>query len=480
MRALRSSALKLAVGYIGLGLVALALFAAPLAYAWRVTIEESRDANLQADAQRLSEVFRRQGPQGLAGFLSERVGMQIPNERLLLFADPHLKPLAGNIDAWPDQMPLAQGIHQVHLRLEGEPDSFAIFHQPLPGGYHLLVGRNTGSFVPLERRFWYALLSSAAILFTFGALGGLLIRRALMERIHLMRETVSAIMLGDLTHRLPAAPGGDELNTLTQTINGMLSQIEQLVHGVRNVSNAIAHDLRTPLAELRVRLEELSLHRPAREETFAGIEAAISDVDRVISIFNALLRMAEIESGARRSGFVPVDVGEIAAAAVDFYHPAGELRGTRLQLLRTDTAAVRGDPVLLAQALSNLIDNALKYTPSGGNIVVSVMQRGPQRIEVAVADDGPGIDESDRQKVTERFYRGDTSRGTPGVGLGLSVVDAVARLHGTALRLSDNSPGLRVSILLMQDTRPIERTAAVVANKAASTTGELQHEPIYL
>ena len=475
VRALRSSALKLSVGYIALGLVVLVLFAAPLWYAWRVTIEDNRMAILQADAQRLAQVFRHEGPRALAELLSERVGMQIANERLLLFADPQLKPLAGNIDHWPSQVPLTPGFNTLRLQIDGRPAEVALVHLQLAGGYHLLVGRDTAFYVPLERRFWYALFGAAVILSIFGALGGILIRRALMARIHLVRQTVSAIMLGDLTHRLPAEPVGDELNTLSQTINGMLCQIEQLVHGVRNVSNAVAHDLRTPLAELRVRLEELSLTRPSPDHTFAEIDAAVSDVDRVISIFNALLRLAEIDSGMRRSGFVPVDVGEIAAAAVDFYQPAGELKGARLQLLRADTAQVRGDPVLLAQAISNLIDNALKYTPAGGNVVVSVTRQADRRIEVAVADTGPGIAEGDRRKVTERFYRGDASRGTPGVGLGLSLVDAVARLHGTMLELQDNHPGLRASIVLGQDTRPIERPAPVV-----SKPGELQHEPIYL
>ncbi len=466
MRALRSSAMKLAVGYIALGFLALALFATPLLYAWRVTIQGNRIAILQADAQRLTDVFRRQGPRALAGFLAERVGMQIANERLLLFTDPQLRPLAGNIDAWPSQVAPPAGLYNVHLRLEGKHDNFLILHEPLPGGYHLLVGRSTEFFAPLERRFWIALLSSAAILSTFGVLGGLLIRRVLMARIHLVRESVSAIMLGDLTHRLPATSTGDELDTLSQTINGMLAQIEQLVHGIRNVSNAIAHNLRTPLTELRMRLEELSLTRPPREETLAGIEAAVSDVDRVIDIFNALLRMAEIDSGARRSGFVPVDLGEVAAAAVEFYQPAGELKGIRLQLQRAEMAPVRGDPVLLAQALGNLIDNALKYTPSGGTIIVSTLRRPDQRVELVVADNGPGITAAERHRVTERFYRGEASRGTTGMGLGLSVADSVARLHGTALELRDNGPGLRAAIVLGQDTWPIERSAAIAATKS--------------
>ncbi len=470
MKAFHSSALRLSVGYIGLGLVALVLFAAPLWYAWRSTIDDSRAAFLQADAQRLAEVFRRQGPAALASLVTTRVGMQIANERLLLFADPHLKPLAGNIDAWPDQVPLMAGVYNLSLRLDGHAAVVVVLlHEQLPGGYHLLVGRDTSLYVPLERRFWYALLGAMVILSTFGALGGILIRRALMARIYLMRQTVSAIMLGDLTHRLPADSAGDELNTLSQTINGMLNQIEQLVHGVRNVSNAVAHDLRTPLAELRVRLEELSLMRPSAEYTFAEIEAAVSDVDRVISIFNALLRLAEIDSGMRRSGFVPVELGEVAASAVEFYQPAGEIKGVRLQVSRPDAAPVRGDPVLLAQAISNLIDNALKYTPAGGNILVSVVRRPDERIEVVVADSGPGIAKSDRGKVTQRFYRGDASRCTPGVGLGLSLVEAVARLHGSALELQDNYPGLRASMALVQDSRPIERPASAAPKHGSSS-----------
>jgi len=475
MRALRSSALRLAVGYIALGMAALALFAAPLWYAWRVTIEDGRTEILQADEQRLTDVFHRDGAAGLRSYIDARVGMQIAYDRLLLFTGPDFKPLAGNISAWPANVPVHPGSYTVHVRLDGHDTDIQLVHTVLPEGYHLLVGRDIAGFLPLERRFWYALAGAVAILSILGAAGGILIRRALMARIHVIRQTVSAIVQGDLAHRLPIQPNGDELNTLAQTINRMLAQIEQLVHGVREVSNAIAHDLRTPLAELRARLEELSLTRPSAEHTFAEIEAAVADVDRVISIFNALLRLAEIDSGMRRSGFVTVDVAEIAAAAVDFYQPAAELHGSRLQLVRSEAAPVSGDPVLLAQALSNLIDNALKYTPEGGTVIVSVTRRAGRSVEVAVADSGPGIPDADKGRVIERFYRGDASRGTPGVGLGLSLVDAVARLHGSVLVLADNRPGLRVSMELGQDTRPVQRPAPA----AAPQQGELPHEPVY-
>jgi signal transduction histidine kinase len=476
MRALRSSAVRLAVGYIALGLAALALFAAPLWLAWRVTVDEGRTEILQADAQRLTDIYQREGAPALRRYIEQRVGLNIAYDRLLLLADSHLQPLAGNLTAWPRNVPASTGSYTLPLDLRGGHTKASLVLTVLANGDHLLVGRDLARFVPLERRFWYALAGAVAILSVFGTLGGILVRRALMGRIHAIRAAVAAIMQGDLTRRLPTLRAGDELNTLAQTINRMLTQIEQLVHGVRNVSNSIAHDLRTPLAELRARLEELSLTRPSSEHTFAEIEAAVTDVDRVISIFNALLRLAEIDSGMRRSGFVPVDIVEVAAAAVDFYQPAAELRGSRLQLVRSDVAPVRGDPVLLAQALSNLIDNALKYTPEGGDVIVSITRKGEDSIEVAVADSGPGIPDQEKRKVRERFYRGDASRGTPGVGLGLSLVDAVARLHGSELVLRDNAPGLRASILLGQDTRHIERLAPA----AAPHQGELPHEPVYL
>ena len=250
------------------------------------------------------------------------------------------------------------------------------------------------------------------------------------------------------SHRLPAASSGDELDTLSQTINGMLDQIEQLVHGISNVSNSIAHDLRTPLAELRSRLEELSLTRPPAAETFAEIDAAVADVDRVIRIFNALLRLAEIDTGMRRSGFVRVDAAAVAAEVVEFYEPAAEQKGVAFSFQSAGDAAVAGDPVLLAQAVSNLIDNALKSVSERGAISVRVEQRADGAVQIAVADDGPGIADADKPKAAERFFRGDASRGTPGVGLGLSIVDAVAKLHGGVLQLLDNHPGLLAQMVL--------------------------------
>src|SRR6202047_626165 len=447
---MRSSALSLAMGYVALGLAALVLFAAPLWYAWQVTIQEGRAEYLQIDAQRLTEVYRHEGAESQKSFIDTRVGMQIPGERILLLTDASLHPLAGNLQAWPAGMPATPGNYKINLGLRDRGIQEALVHVTNLGSYNLLVGRDNGLFKPLQTRFWYGLSAAVAVLCIAGLFVGIITRRALMSRVHSIRQTVSAIIHGDLKHRLPTHVNDDELNTLSRTINGMLDQIELLVHGVRNVSNSIAHDLRTPLAELRSRLEELALIRPSAEQTYAEIDGAVADVDRVIRIFDALLRLAEIDAGMRRSGFVSLDVSDLAANAVEFYAPAAELKNIELAFRSDGPVPVSGDAVLLAQALSNLIDNALKYAPVDGAIEVAI-QKLEGSAEISAADNGPGIDTLEKAKVVQRFYRGDASRGTPGVGLGLSLVQAVAKLHGSALELSDQNPGLRAAIALRLD-----------------------------
>jgi signal transduction histidine kinase len=466
---MRSSALSLALGYVALGIVTLVLFAAPLWYAWQVTIQEGRIEILQVDAQRLTEVFRRDGADGVRSFIDTRVRMQFASERMLLLTDASLHPLSGNLPAWPADAPLVPGNYKVKMELGSHGTQTALVHVAALGDYHLLVGRDNALFAPLQTRFWYGLAAAIAVLSIAGLLIGLITRRELMSRVHSIRQTVSAIIHGDLKHRLPTHLNDDELNTLSRTINGMLEQIELLVHGVRNVSNSIAHDLRTPLAELRSRLEELALIRPSPEETFAEVDGAVADVDRVIRIFDALLRLAEIDAGLRRSGFVPLDISDLAANAVEFYAPAAELKNIDLAFHSDGALTVSGDPVLLAQALSNLIDNALKYAPENGEITVAVRDR-LGAAEISVSDNGPGIADSEKSKVMERFYRGDASRGTPGVGLGLSLAQAVAKLHGSTLELKDQNPGLRVALVL-----PVEAAdaAAHTAAPQRSAAGEV-------
>ncbi|MGH8149168.1 MAG: HAMP domain-containing sensor histidine kinase [Steroidobacteraceae bacterium] len=468
-RVIRSSAVTLAIGYVLLGCVALVLFAAPLRYAWQGTVEDFRVELLNEDSQRFAEVFQLRGPAGLSAFIKERVAMRIAGERILLFTDASLQPLAGNLSAWPRGIPAHPGAYTLPVELGGQRQMVVVVRSALPGGYNLLVGRDVQRFAPLERRFWSGLAAAVAVLSVAGLLGGILIRRALLSRILGIQQTVAAIMRGDLSHRLLVRSSGDELDTLSQTINRLLEQIEQLVHGIANVSNSIAHDLRTPLTELRSRLEELSVTRPSTGETFQEIDAAVSDVDSVIRIFNALLRLAEIDAGMRRAAFVDVDIADIAAKAVEFYLPAAELENLSFVFRDPGPQTVRGDRVLLAQAVNNLVDNALKYVGRGGRIAVEVLRSASGAVSVVVADNGPGIADAEKPMAAQRFYRGDASRGTPGVGLGLSLVEAIAKLHGGSLELADNHPGLRARMTIEGEAR-VAATAGPPAEAVQTQT----------
>jgi signal transduction histidine kinase len=447
------SAASLALGYAALSLAVLALFATPLWYAWRSNIGEGRAEVLREDSQRLSEVFRNKGVAGLVTAIDDQVGTQLIGNKFILLTDGAHSRLSGNLPAWPAGVPQRPGLYNLSIELAGATVPAALEYSTLPGGYNLLVGHDTARFRPLEAVFWIGLAAAATVVVLVSVLGVALIRRSLLARVHVINRTASAIVRGHLASRLPTRGGADEFDILAQTVNLMLDQIEQLIHGVRNVSDAIAHDLRTPLAELRSRLEELTLTRPSAEETFAEIDTAVADVDRVIAIFNALLRLAEIDTGARRSGFVLVDVAKVAGEVAEFYQPAAELRGVAFSFHATGELMVAGDCLLLAQAIGNLIENALKYAQDNGTIAVTAALRPDAAIEVAVADDGPGIPDSEKSRVTERFYRGDASRGTPGAGLGLSLVASVVRLHDGWLELSDNNPGLRAALILVQADR---------------------------
>lgn len=441
------SARTIAIGYGFVTLLVLAMFAGPLWYAWHTNIGEVRSQLLKSDAQHLSNLFIRQGPPALAAAIDSQVhGVNDGVRKIMLFVAPDGTKLAGNLQAWPEGVPNRDGLCRVTIVVDDVPRNVELVRVTLEDGYRLLVASNLNRFQKLERLFAYGLLGCAITVLLSAALGGLMIRRALLGRMQGISETTASIIEGKLSHRLVEPGDGDELQQLTRTVNRMLDQIEHLVTGVQDVSNAIAHDLRTPLSELRARLEELSVARPSPDETFVEIDAAIDDVDRVMGIFNALLRLAEIDSGSRRGGFVDVDLAALGAEVTEFYAPVAELKDIALGFDGPADLHVVGDPVLLAQALGNMVDNALKYAPVRGAIAISAQRLDADTVQIVVADNGPGIPVHERTRVIERFYRVDASRGTPGVGLGLSVVSAVARLHGGTLTLADNHPGLRATL----------------------------------
>lgn len=318
----------------------------------------------------------------------------------------------------------------------------------LPSGYHLLVGRDVQDRVALRAEIVSSLVWTALVALVLAIVGGLLVRRAVLARIAGLNQTVNAIVHGDLSRRMTARAAGDEFDQLARTINGMLDQIQLLIEGARTTSDAIAHDLRTPLAELRARLESILRSRSDDGAAMEEVEKAVADTDRLIGVFNALLRLADVKSGVRRSGFRDIDPAQIAAEVFELYEPAAEAKGITLTIVAPPGYSIYGDPHLLSQAIANLIDNAIKFTGSGGRIELLLRAAGHGQFEMAVADDGPGIPDNEKSRVVEKFQRGKGQEGKAGSGLGLSLVDAIARLHGGTFSLADNHPGLIASLSL--------------------------------
>jgi signal transduction histidine kinase len=417
---------------------------------WRVAsyLERKTAAIIRADAQAIMDDFRYKGLPGAIEMINERLGQTANGSALYLLADAALKPVAGNLQAWPAEVGPKSGWYQVPLVGNDGHHVMQIENVALPGGSHLLVGRDIRDRIEIRALLLNSLSWAAAAAFLLGIVGGVLLRQAVLRRVAILDSTANAIVRGDLSRRLPTGDSTDEFDQLAQTINATLQQIEKLIEGVRNTSNAIAHDLRTPLAELRAHLEELIRARPPREAMLDGIYKAVADIDRVIGVFNALLRLAEIDSGVRRSGFRRVELGELAIEVAELYAPLIEEKQATFVLDAPDGLAVHGDPYLLAQAVGNLVDNAVKYTPCDGRVSLRIEPSGDGQLEITVADNGPGIIDAEKARVMQRFYRSRASDGAVGTGFGLSVVDAVARLHEGSLVLADNHPGLVASLKL--------------------------------
>ena len=313
-----------------------------------------------------------------------------------------------------------------------------MYAQPLPGGGALVVGRDLTAARALEQRLLTGAGWVGGAVLLLGLAGGLLIGRSVARRAAAMDAALAAVQGGDLDRRLPARPGGDEFDRLATRINATLDRLQALMAALREVTDDIAHDLRTPLTRLRQRLDDA-----ARAPTGAAIGAAQAEADRLLEIFAALLRIAQVESGTQRAGFTAVDLSAIAESVAEVYAPAAEERGQTLATAIEPGITTTGDPALLTQMLANLVENAIRHGRAGGRVSLAVGAEG-----IVVADDGPGIPEAEREKVFRRFHRLDASRSTPGSGLGLALVRAVADLHGIGIVLEDAAPGLRARLAL--------------------------------
>lgn len=444
----RSTSVRLALGYALLFILSSALLLGVLWWRTASYLDREVDAVIVSDVQGIAERLQDFGLAGAIETINHRVGEYADEHAVYLLADPALTPIAGNLVAWPLRIGHRDGWYQIDLAREGKLHATRVMYVSLPQGFRLLVGRDVQDRVAIRQTLVDGLGWTVISAFALAIVGGLLVRRMVLARVESINRTTAAIVHGDLSRRVPSRHSADEFDQLAITINGMLQQIEVLVDGVRNASNAVAHDLRTPLAELRSRLEGLLQSRPDAETTWAEIRAAVGDVDRLIGIFNALLRLAEIDSGARLAGFRQTSLEHILTEVAELYGVVAEDKEIDLVLEPAPDIAVNGDPSLLAQAIGNLVDNAVKYAPAPGKVTLSLTPRPDCQVAITVADNGPGIPEAERTRVTERFYRGGSAQGTPGVGLGLSVVVAVARLHGGELRLEDGNPGLVATLVL--------------------------------
>jgi signal transduction histidine kinase len=448
----RATAFRLTLVY----LLVFALFAAFLlgyfALNTRRLITEEITSTVDAEIAGLSEQYNQGGIRRLVFVIETR--SRRPGSSLYLVTTPSGEGLAGNIGSLvPGVLAKPGWMETVYRRLE-EPETAEhralVRVLQLPGGFHLLVGRDLE-----ERERLFDIIANAgrwslAIVMILGIAGGVFVSRRVLNRVDAMTHTAQTIMAGDLSGRLPIAGSGDELDRLASNLNAMLERIEALMRGLKEVSDNVAHDLRTPLTRLRNHAEE-ALRTAKDEAGYRGaLEATIEESDGLIRTFNALLMIARAESGEAREGMSEFDAAEVAHDVSELYEPLADDKGLALRV-ETTSAPVKGNRELVSQALANLVDNAIKYAaepgPHGANGAVSeiLVTAGAEgdRIRLAVRDGGPGIPASDRAHVVERFVRLEQSRTKPGSGLGLSLAAAVARLHGGELKLEDNAPGLK-------------------------------------
>ena len=369
---LRSTSVRLALGYAALFAASSLLLVGSLWWHTAGYLDQQVDGVIAADAREIADQFRDFGLPGAIEAINERIAEAPDGRTIYLLTDRQLKRLAGNLPAWPMAVAPQPGSYEVEILRNGQLRATRLRSVALPDGLHLLVGRDIEDRAELRGLIVDGLCWAAGTAFLLAIAGGVLMRRAVLSRVGIINDTASAIVRGDLSQRVSARDMTDAFNRLAETINAMLQQIQQLVDGVGNTSNAIAHDMRTPLTELRARLEEILRTRPPREVAFEEIHKTVADIDYGIAVFNALLRLAEIDSGVRRSGFRRVELADLATEVAELYAPLTEEKDAVFAVAAQPGLVVNGDPHLLAQAVGNLVDNAVKYAPCRGKVSLQI------------------------------------------------------------------------------------------------------------
>ena len=473
---IRTTAFRLTLVYLFL----FALFAASLLgyFAWntRRLITEQITSNVNAEIGEVSDIYARRGLRGLV-FTIENRALR-PGANLYLVTTPSGVAVAGNVGSLaPGVMGSSGWSETAYRRLDDQDtgDHRALVRvTELTSGFRLLIGRDLE-----ERRRLFGIVAQAAqwsvlIVVVLGLGGGIFVARRVLHRIDAMTGTTQRIMAGDLSGRLPVGRSGDELDRLAENLNAMLERIEALMIGLKEVSDNIAHDLKTPLTRLRNRAEEALAKSGNEGEYRTALERTIEESDGLIRTFNALLMIARAESGQARDNMDDFDAAEVANGIQELYEPLAEDDGMTLHV-KAASAPLHGNRELISQALANLVENAIKYgkpvasaQPSGADvaaaadrkeILIESVREGDQ-VWLSVTDHGSGIPEADRGHAVQRFVRLEASRTLPGSGLGLSLASAVATLHGGDLRLGDANPGLRATLVIPARVGGSDRVAA--------------------
>ena len=410
-------------------------------------VDGSTDNLIEAEVQGLREQVLVLSRSDFIELIEQRSQDQDVRGAVYLMVDPQLRPVAGNVPAWP-KLEADKGkwfLFKVSVPFGDETREHEMRAQrfPLPGGYRMLVGHDVQERQDVKSLMMRGLIAAVAMTLLLGLSGGFWMGRRILAQAGAISAVATQIMRGDLSQRLPVRDADDEINTLAREINTMLDKIEQLTLGMRTVLDSAAHDLRTPLNRLQSTAEGAMMQLSVGSAERRVLERVTSEVDRMRSTLDALLRIALAETGtvARE----PVNLSELVASVVELYAPVSDERGIILESSVASGAEVLGSRQLLAQALANLLDNAIKFTPDGGHIRVQLRGSGNEP-EVIVEDNGPGIPADKREIVLGRRVRLDEARRFPGSGLGLSLVAAVTKLHGAQLVLDDAGPGLRVSL----------------------------------
>lgn len=412
---------------------------------------EQTDTIIDAELGVLAQLFGNDGPGMLTRVIRQRTAWRDDSIYMLIGA-PSGAPLAGNLTALPPEALTADGefFNFVYERpvLDGDGSETGVELRPARGklarfraspdaeqSFLVVVARDVSAREFLRDRLadvFKRILGATVVL---GIIVGLLFSRSLLARVETVNKTARAIRGGDFTKRIPRTGAGDELDHLSENLNSMLDQIERLMTGMRDVSDNIAHDLRSPLTRIRARLNDALKSGPEEKET--ALQATLEDSERMLATFNALLSIARIQSGEGAGVLSPIDLVAIAEEMAELYEPAAQDAGFELTLISAATPPINGSRELVSQAIANFLDNALKYAEGGTRIEVRAVPNRKGGAVLSVSDDGAGVDEKDRKRVLERFVRLEESRSTPGSGLGLSLVAAIARAHGARLMLED-------------------------------------------